>query len=243
MSAPITRAMLRPPDWLLRFAIVIGMCAAVSIGSTRAASIRLPNDSPPVLQAASGTIEGTITMRSDVVRTSDRYISGSGESRDVATVPVVVFIEGRVPSAGAVQPSGLLEIAQRDETFEPAVLVVPVGARVEFPNRDPLFHNVFSYSRAKRFDLGRYRQGESKAVVFDRPGYVKVLCEVHKWMRVGVVVIENPYYAVVSEQGRFRIDGVPAGRYQMTIEHFDRRPQTVPVEVRANDTSRIDVRL
>ena len=86
-----------------------------------------------------------------------------------------------------------------------------MGATVSFPNGDPLFHNVFSYSRAKRFDLGRYPKGESKTVVFDKPGYVKVLCEVHKWMRAGILVVENPYHAVVQESGRFQFDEVPAG--------------------------------
>ena len=157
-------------------------------------------------------------------RTTERYQSSSGESRDVQDVPAVVYIAGPVRGAAPRSP-GRLELTQRGEAFRPELVVVPVGATVSFPNGDPLFHNVFSYSRARRFDLGRYPQGEAKTVVFDKPGYVKVLCEVHKWMRAGILVVENPYHAVLQESGRFRFDEVPAGRYRVIVETFDRRAQ------------------
>ena len=166
------------------------------------------------------------------------------------------FPKGRLPDALAdigVRPDDIDIVAnthmhidhvgwhttQQGESFRPTLLVVPVGATVTFPNGDPQFHNVFSYSRAKRFDLGRYPRGESKAVTFDKPGYVKVLCEVHKWMRAGVLVVDNPYYAIVPESGRFRFDGVPAGRYRVVVETFDRRAQadvTIPEGGAANVT-------
>ncbi|AMY07655.1 hypothetical protein LuPra_00829 [Luteitalea pratensis] len=157
-------------------------------------------------------------------RTTDRYQSSTGESRDVQDVPAVVYIAGPVPGAPP-RTSARPELAQRGEAFRPELVVVPVGATVSFPNGDPLFHNVFSYSRARRFDLGRYPKGETKTVVFDKPGYVKVLCEVHKWMRAGILVVENPFHAVVQESGRFQFDEVPAGRYRVVVETFDRRAQ------------------
>jgi hypothetical protein len=129
-------------------------------------------------------------------------------------------------------------LAQRGEAFRPTMVVVPVGARVTFPNGDNLFHNVFSYSRPKRFDLGRYPRGEAKTVVFDKPGYVKVLCEVHKWMRAGVLVVDNPYYAVVETSGRVKLDGVPPGRYTLVLETFDRRAQAI-VDVAPGVTARV----
>lgn len=227
-----------------RLALVAGACAAVQIGPTLVASVSSTGSGGAAAYVvAAGAIAGTITAPADAGRTAERYVTGTGESRNAASVPVVVFIDGAVPAAGPAPASGRTEIAQQDATFQPGLLVVPVGARVGFPNRDPEFHNVFSYSRAKRFDLGRYRQGETKTVVFDRPGYVKVLCEVHKWMRAGVVVVENPYYAVVSEDGRFRIEAVPPGKYRLVIEHFDKRPHTVAAEVKDQETTRIDVRL
>jgi plastocyanin len=193
--------------------------------------------------AATGVIEGQVELSNEgPAKSAERYLGANGEARDVAKIPAIVFIEGRVPAAAAARPSGPLQMAQRNQIFEPHMLVVPVGASVAFPNRDPEFHNVFSYSRAKRFDLGRYRQGEEKKVVFDRPGYIKVLCEVHKWMRAAIVVVENPYYAQVSEAGTFRIDGVAPGRYRLTVEHFDKRSQVAEVDVRGGATTRLDVR-
>jgi plastocyanin len=191
-----------------------------------------------------GSIEGRLVLPATPgARTAERYVSSTGESRDVPRIPLVVYLEGAVPSAAAARPSGPLELRQRGESFVPELLVVPVGARVGFPNGDPIFHNVFSYSRPKRFDLGRYRQGETKTVQFDRPGYVKVMCEVHKWMRAGILVVENPFYAIVPDSGRFRIDGIPAGRYRVAIEHFDRRPHSLEVVIREGATTPLDLKL
>jgi len=123
------------------------------------------------------------------------------------------------------------------------VLVIPVGTSVDFPNQDPFFHNVFSYSSAKRFDLGRYPRGESRRVVFDRPGVVKVYCEIHQWMRSAVVVVENPFHAEVGTDGSFSIAGVPPGRYRLAVWDFDRGQRTVEVAVPAQGSARVDVRL
>ena len=152
-------------------------------------------------------------------------------------------MEDPTTTGGTAKASGPLEIAQRGRAFSQLLLVVPVGTSVEFPNGDPLFHNVFSYSKPKRFDLGRYKRGESKAVVFDKPGYVKVMCEVHKWMRTAVVVVDNPFYAVVSDDGRFRIEGVPPGHHRVVVEHFDRRTVVVDVDVTPGGTARVDASL
>ena len=190
---------------------------------------------------SSGTIEGSVTLP-PAVKTADRYVSTSGEPRDIQAVPAVVYIEGAVPSQRTARPSAAVRLTQKGEAFSPSLLTVPAGTPVAFPNGDPFFHNVFSYSRAKRFDLGRYRQGESKTVVFDRPGYVKVMCEVHKWMRASILVVENPYYAIVPESGRFRIANVPPGRYRVAIEHFDRRQQ-VEVDVPQGGSATISVKL
>src|SRR5690606_21893875 len=117
---------------------------------------------------------------------------------------------GPVPGA---PPAGSarVEMTQRDTAFTPPLVVVRAGGTVSFPNGDPFFHNVFSYSSAMRFDLGRYPQGETKTVTFPEPGIVEVFCEVHEFMRGAVVVTENPYNAVVGEDGHFRIAGVPEG--------------------------------
>jgi plastocyanin len=193
--------------------------------------------------AASGSLEGEVSLPNRAaLRTAERYVSATGEPREVQDIPVVVYVEGPVPSAPPARSSAPLEVEQRGEAFRPPLLVVPVGARVTFPNADPLFHNVFSYSRSKRFDLGRYPQGESKTVVFDRPGYIKVMCEVHKWMRAGILVVENPYYAIVGPSGRFRIDDIPAGRYRVAVEHFERRSQ-IDVDIPEGRSAQITAKL
>lgn len=201
----------------------------------------------PVVAAAqgrTGVIEGQITLKNEgTSRTAERYVDDAGVPQDIPRVPVVVRVDDPTPPGGAAKASGPLEIAQRGRAFSQLVLVVPVGSSVEFPNGDPLFHNVFSYSKPKRFDLGRYKRGESKAVVFDSPGYVKVMCEVHKWMRTAVVVVNNPFYAVVADDGRFRIEGVPPGHHRVVVEHFDRRTVVVEVDVTAGGTARVDASL
>jgi plastocyanin len=217
-------------------AVAASVAALVSLGASAL---------PPAARqsAASGAIEGQIVLPKGVVtRTAERYVSTTGEPRDIPRIPVIVHVEGPVGPASA-RPSGAMSLTQRGEMFDQYLLVVPLGASVAFPNADPVFHNVFSYSRAKRFDLGRYRQGESKSVAFDKPGYIKVMCEVHKWMRAGIVVVENPYYAIVADTGHFRIEGVPAGRHRVAVEHFDRRPHVAEVDVPAAGVVRFDVKL
>jgi plastocyanin len=212
---------------------LLAVSVLASVGLLPSSAAQLP---------ATGAIEGEVALSNEAPALSaERYVGANGEARDVARIPVIVFVEGSVPAAATARSSGPLQVAQRNQMFEPHLLVVPVGASVAFPNRDPEFHNVFSYSRAKRFDLGRYRQGEEKRVVFDRPGYIKVLCEVHKWMRAAIVVVENPYYALVSDTGKFRIDGVAPGRYRLIVERFDQRSQVAEVDVREGATTRLNV--
>jgi hypothetical protein len=108
-------------------------------------------------------------------------------------------------------------MAQKNRAFVPAVLAVPVGATVEFPNLDPFFHNVFSYSKIRKFDLGRYPQGEKESVQFDRPGLVSIFCEIHYSMRAYVHVFDTPYFAVSDESGRFDLGDVDPGEYVLHV--------------------------
>jgi len=134
-------------------------------------------------------------------------------------------------------------MAQRDTAFEPGALVVPVGATVSFPNGDPFFHNVFSYSSPARFDLGRYPRGEAKDVTFDKPGIVKVYCEVHEFMRAIIVVTESPFAAVAEGEGRFRIAGIPPGTYTFVVWHPDLDPVERRLRVTAGQVTRLDAEL
>jgi plastocyanin len=200
---------------------------------------------PPGLYAqGTGSIEGVVSLREQPARrTLNRYAgSGNAAARSLQDVPVVAYLEGALRGGAGPRPAAA-EIAQRDTAFAPAVLVVPVGTTVAFPNRDPFFHNVFSYSPTKRFDLGRYPRGESKSVLFDRPGVSKVYCEVHQFMRSAVVVVENPHYAVVGADGRFVLRNVPAGEHRLVVWDIERRPQELTVTVPADGVARVQVTL
>ncbi len=121
---------------------------------------------------------------------------------------------------------------QRKETFVPYVLPIVKGTTVEFPNHDPFYHNVFSLSKTERFDLGRYPQGHSKTLRFDRPGVVRVFCEIHSHMSAFILVFSHRYFAATDADGRYRIQSVPPGDYQVLVwtdgEDRVRRGVTVP---------------
>ncbi len=187
-----------------------------------------------------GTIQGTVqVIERPARRTAERYPGGPGATaRSVTPIPVVVHLEG---AGGRGVPSAPLRMIQRDTTFAPALLVVPLNSDVAFPNEDSFFHNVFSFSRPSRFDLGRYPRGESKSVTFAEPGYVKVLCEVHQWMRGAILVVDNPHYAVVDADGGFTITGVPAGTYTLVATDFDRGTAEVSVTVQTGATARVQL--
>jgi plastocyanin len=193
--------------------------------------------------AEAGTIEGRVILTEQRSRLARVGYTAGGAARRVEPLPAVVMLTGSVRGAAARVPDGGVQVVQRDTTFRPGVVIVPPGATVAFPNEDPFFHNVFSYSRPRRFDLGRYPRGETKAVRFEVPGIVKVFCEIHSWMRGAVVVVDNPYHALVGEDGSFRIENVPAGRYRLRAWHFDRGEQIVEVDVPESGTVRLEIRL
>jgi plastocyanin len=111
------------------------------------------------------------------------------------------------------------EMRQQNELFVPHVLPIARGASVAFPNVDPYFHNVFSLSRAARFDLGRYPRGESRVRTFDRPGLVKVFCHLHSEMSAVILVLDHPWFTTPDDEGAFVIEGVPAGARTVTAWH------------------------
>jgi len=176
-------------------------------------AVGLPVDASHLRQGpGTGVIEGSVRLHLPAPRRSaSRYPGGAARTRAVQPVPAVVYLKGTVEGSPPRTDHVIVTLAQRDTAFFPAALVVQVGTTVRFPNEDTFFHNVFSYSSAARFDLGRYPRGEAKEVRFDEPGIVKVYCEVHEFMRAVVVATENPFHAVVDENGRFRLEGVPTG--------------------------------
>ena len=110
-------------------------------------------------------------------------------------------------------------VEQRDTRFEPDLLVVPVGSTVQFPNFDPIFHNVFSLSAAQSFDLGFYARTQTRSVKFSHPGVVQVYCHIHSHMYAGIVVTASPFSGRPADDGSFSFANVPAGHYRLVAWH------------------------
>lgn len=124
-------------------------------------------------------------------------------------------------------PAQRLTLTQKNKTFEPHLLVVQVGSVVDFPNRDPFFHNVFSLFDGKRFDLGLYEAGTTRHVRFDRPGVCYIFCNIHPEMSGVVIVLDTPYYAIANGAGSISIPDVPSGRYQLHVWDERSLPETL----------------
>jgi len=151
----------------------------------------------------------------------------------------VVYLEGPFPKPAALP---LLQVAQKDFAFVPALLPVEAGTSVEFPNLDDTYHNIFSYSPAKRFDLGRYRSDERPipSVRFDTPGLVVLRCDIHEHMRGLILVLDTPYWAVTDPDGRYRLPGLPPGAHTLKVWLDSRTTLTRPVELAPGATLRAD---
>ncbi len=201
------------------------------------------------LAAGAGRIHGTVTLGKQLNSRKVRFslypdVSGarsapSADSREEFR-NVVLYLEGDVPPVKAHAAAGDLRMEQREESFVPHVLPVLRGSAVEFPNADPIFHNVFSLSRSATFDLGRYPRGESRTVRFDTPGIVRVFCHIHSDMSAVILVLENPYFAIPDSSGSYEIPGIPPGAYTLTAWHERAHPIRREVAVTSGEPARID---
>src|SRR5258708_8489451 len=124
-------------------------------------------------------------------------------------------------------PSHPLRLTQHNKSFEPHLLVVPVGAVVQFPNRDPFFHNVFSLFEGKGFGLGLYEAGTTRNVSFDRPGVSYIFCNIHAEMSAVVIALDTPYFGISNRKGEVVIPQVPTGHYTMRVWYETALPETL----------------
>jgi plastocyanin len=167
-----------------------------------------------------GTRGGTIEGR----------VSRGNTSEDLSNVVVSVEdIEGPFTPPG--KPASAKEMNQKGLRFVPHVLAILVGATVEFPNSDPVSHNVFSISEAKRFNLGLYGRDVKRSIRFDLPGVVELLCNVHMEMSAYIVVLKNPFFTMANGDGSFRIAGVPVGRHRVRCWNEHLPAQEVEINV------------
>jgi hypothetical protein len=125
--------------------------------------------------------------------------------------------------------------------FRPLVLPIIVGTTVDFPNSDEVFHNVFSYSSPKEFDLGRYPIGKSKKVTFDRPGVVNVYCDIHAYMYATILVLENPWFAIPGKDGEYVIRNVPQGEYELAFWYGKKKVTSRSITVKARESTIVDL--
>jgi plastocyanin len=166
----------------------------------------------------------------DVTVTADVALVNSGKkSKGHPASNVVLWLThvggATLSSLPAPKDVNRPRLVQRNKSFEPHVLVVPVGTSVEFPNRDPFFHNVFSLFEGKRFDLGLYEAGSTRNVIFDKPGISYIFCNIHSEMSAVVIAVSSPYYGISDAHGRVAIPQVPTGRYTLRIWYEDALPE------------------
>ena len=181
-----------------------------------------------------GTLFGRHVFPAQAVTVTGRVslVARVGESTATGNADVVVWLEP-LPGAAresamtspatpvrqepAWRPDGRYQLLQKNKRFLPHMLVVPLGAVVEFPNRDPFFHNVFSMFEGKRFDLGLYEAGSTRTVTFNKPGVSYIFCNIHPEMSAVIIVTGTPYYAISNRAGEITINGVQAGAYRLEV--------------------------
>jgi plastocyanin len=196
----------------------------------------------PVVVLGQASIEGRVPLPkgSSVSVVNKRYeiVSKGGI---VSTNPplAVVYLEGTFPKPS---PAPVAQMVQKDLAFVPMLLPVQVGTKVEFPNQDDTYHNIFSYSAPKRFDLGRYRADEHPVPfqIFDVPGLETLRCDIHEHMRGLILVLDTPYFVLSGTDGVFRLTGLPPGRYTLKAWINSKTTLERPVELRDGSVTQVD---
>lgn len=195
-----------------------------------------------VFASHAATIEGRVALpktRATPVVNQRYYVVANAGVLSTNPPLAVVYVEGAFPRP-ATPP--VVSMTQKDLTFLPSLLPVQVNTRVEFPNHDDTYHNIFSFSPPKRFDLGRYRADERPApsVLFDAPGLVTLRCDIHEHMRALILVLDTPHFLITEPDGSFRLTGVPPGRYTVKAWIDSKTTKETPVELTDDGTARVD---
>ena len=196
----------------------------------------------PGLILADTVIEGHVelpkTKSAPVMNKRYEIVSKGGV---LSTNPplAIVYLEGSFAKPAALP---VKQVVQKDFTFVPALLAVQKGTKVEFPNQDDAYHNVFSFSASKRFDLGRYRPDEKPvpSQVFDTAGLITLRCDIHEHMRGLILVLDTPHFVITDATGAFRLKGVPAGEFKLKAWINSRTTKEQRAQVRDGATLRVD---
>ena len=197
----------------------------------------------PVPLLAGAAVEGHVQLpdsRSAPVQVKRYEIVTKAGVLSTQPPLAVVYLEGNFPRPASLPTK---EVEQKDLTFIPALLPIEVGTKVQFPNLDDQYHNIFSYSPVKRFDLGRYRPEERPipSVMFDKPGLVTLRCDIHEHMRGLILVLSTPYFVMTDAAGRFRLDKLPAGRHALKAWIDSRTTREKSIELKDGQTLHVDL--
>lgn len=190
--------------------------------SPRPTATAVPSSPTPAPPAATGSVAGRIEV-----------VGADGKAQPAADA--VLWIPGGPPSPAPARPT----ITSRDKRFEPHVLAVPKGTAVSFPNVDKIFHNAFSLTPGSTFDLGLYRSGASKDVVLEKPGLVRVYCNIHPKMAAYVMVLDRGTFTVSAADGSFRLPGLPPGKWTLKVWHERGGETELKVDVAAGRETRV----
>lgn len=182
--------------------------------------------------AQTGTLHGKVTL-----------IDPGGSDEPLEAGDVVLYLDG----INAPIPQPLIDkayvISTKDKQFFPQLMIIPSGATIQFPNLDPIIHNVFSVSGQNRFDAGRYSKGEGKGHTFSHSGLVRIYCNVHHAMNALVYVAENPFFGTIDTDGNYEIKGIPPGSYQLVALHLRAGQEEMKVTLVAGERKTLDVEL
>jgi len=213
--------------------VALLLSASAALPATIKGKVTAPQPAAPSSAGGGGYSRGV--YRPHVEHATEHGTEGQGEEQ----LDCIVWAEPASGKAALQKPAQNPKMIQQNKTFVPFILPVQTGTTVDFPNLDPLYHNVFSYSRARRFDLGRYDEGKSKSVTFDEPGVVDVFCEIHDNMHAYILVLDSPWFARVAADGSYSLE-VPAGSYKVFAWIPSRNSEPVEVKLDQNSSGQAD---
>lgn len=214
------------------------IATSVSLFLANALSAAAPTQ-PAGTAELTGRVHLPAPEGSPVVERRYKLVIENGVAR-MSPPLAVVYLEGPFP---VTEPPGQAEILQRDLAFHPQLLPIRVGTRVYFPNQDDTYHNVFSFSPTKRFDLGRYRAEDPDvpSQLFDRAGLVTLRCDIHEHMRAAILVLDTPHFTVTAPDGSFRLPHVPPGRHTLKVWLDSRTTREMPIEVAPGQVQHVEL--
>jgi len=204
----------------------------VMAAPTRAATLRGHVTVPPA-PAADATFK-PYAGRASSLPVPDRPPRG-------LVTDAVIYVESPAGDAAHAAATPHPKLAQKGQAFEPRVVVVAAGGTVDFPNLDPIYHNVFSVSPPRRFDLGKYPRGQSRSITFPKTGQVNVFCDIHSNMAAFILVVPNTHWVRPGADGSYELAGLAPGHYKLRAWHPDFAAQDLEVDVPAAGDVALDV--